>query len=223
MSVRYSSWRVLKNALSEGNCEIVHKCLQAGQSFNSINEKGFSILLDVIDDDNTQAVMTLMAFEKSLDLNSKMLHGSTGSVWTPISLSYRNVGITHLLLQAGVDLSGDFGDFHPFFLRIDMFHFGSLNDTFAMLLMLLACGMEPDDESINVLRQGHRDHDEEDHEPFIIKTRDVLVKASRKWLQNLQCSREMFRDIFDNEELENDLCSFIYNEKCLRKITLNLQ
>ena len=61
------------------------------------------------------------------------------------------------------------------------------------------------------------------YEPFIIKTRDVLVKASRKWLQNLQCSREMFRDIFDNEELENDLCSFIYNEKSLRKITLNLQ
>merc|ERR1711924_125560 len=108
------------------------------------------------------------------------------------------------------------GENHPFSIRIRNVR-PHQSEALAMLLMLLASGMEPDDKSINMLKRGRNDFGES-----ISTIRERLVRKSEHWLQSLQCSRKIFRDIFDNEELENDLCAFIYTEKNLRKITVNL-
>merc|ERR1719265_1009023 len=109
--------------------------------------------MNAIADGEVKTVATLMAFKKFVDVNSPE-RSSYITEWTPLTLSYENLQITHLLIQAGVGLSGDFGDVHPFFQRIQWAHQEEFKNVIAMLLMLLACGMEPDNQSISALRKG---------------------------------------------------------------------
>ena len=77
-----------------------------------------------------------------------------------------------------------------------------------MTAMLLSAGSDPGSFSDPVSRG------------VVIKSKTycLLQAQAKRWIKELECAKKYFQAIFDNDVLENLLCSFIFVESYLAKV-----
>merc|ERR1719263_877173 len=97
----------------------------------------------------------------------------------------------HLLLQAGADVHHKDKDE-----KIALSEFVITRKKLPIALMLLGSGSD-----VGNIYYAH---------PSL---RSKLHEQVKKWLLGFDAAKKIFKRIFDNEELEKELCDFILNEK----------
>merc|ERR1719262_376617 len=159
MQKRFASIDVLKTALEEGDCRTVWKCIKAGQSLNALaGPRKLPLILHFIQDKSRTAVLTLLAFREFVDIDiiSPFAYGSMSA----LSKSWNDAVITNALIQSGASLKfPQMWMGHPFVMRVEelvseysILGDDSIQNILASTCMLLAAGMAPDVESMEVMK-----------------------------------------------------------------------
>merc|ERR1719473_1794824 len=192
--IDYTSRRIFENAIRSENAEAVQKCLQAGQVLD------FPFLCRIMQR-GIGPVSTILTFKKHVDLN---LTDRSGNNWLWYMSFRPHVKKCHLMIQAGIDVSHQNHEGKTMFSEIAGFYSKSIRydeTRLTIMLMILSVGGYPSDlHNINLDSES----------------RSRLCGQVQKWLEGLATAKTILQKIFDNKNLEKELCDFIFTEKYLR-------
>ena len=189
MMVNYTDQSVLLQALDRQDFYTIQRCLNAGQDLNAIKFRSERLPL-LLDAISVDKVNRFW----SLMVFRKFLDLDIFSKSIQrvnalqCGLSHKFPFI-HILLQNGAE---------PV-MRTHLHYMEEsavLDECVPQFCMLLSCGMDPGD---------------------VIPCQRIR-KQVQQWLASLECAKQHFRRIFDDENLEKELCNFVQNEVNLRKI-----
>jgi len=185
---------------SFGKISLVFRCVQGGYfDLNSRSKVGHTILMKALQNRDDTAILTLLAFRDKLDLEITNKSGNTALAYCMGKFNR----YYHLLIQAGVNVDATFSVGETSYYRC------LLEGNYLGACMLLSAGANPTFGSTPGFSA---------YLPRIEATRHKIRAQVKLWLAGLDAAKLMLNNIFDNEELEKEICTFIFTEDHLRRV-----
>jgi len=189
------------SSCSLGKISLVYSCVKGGFDLNHRSKNGYTIFMEALQKGDNNAILTLLTFRDKLDLEITNKSGNTALAYCLGKLNR----YYHFLIQAGANVNATFslGETSYYRCLLEGNHIGAC--------MVLSAGADPTLGTTPGLPA---------YLPRINRTRNKIQVQVRLWLTALDAAKRMLTDIFDNEELEQEICDFVFTENHLRQVLL---
>ena len=220
---RRRNFTTLCKALDKKDHETVLACIESGVSLSGDPLYKDTLLMESIRYNNQSRFHTLLAFINYLDIDET---NSLGQSALFIASKVRNPTYLENLLEVGADISiiDDTGNNAFTGMGWNHIGFGRENVSHSALTLLKA-GIDPLESKGKLAALIKKAAWEFADGDFVMTLRYLaevpafVVNARvKQWIIQLECAKNLFKIIFDNEVLEDILCQFIFNESNLRKL-----